>query len=94
MLRVSVGGINNEIISLVIDMAGVCWGYDVKLSGNAKMYNIDLETGEATEYCDMGENLLYAQSGCFDWSTGILWLAAYSSGRFLAYWDCDSPRLL
>jgi len=68
--------------------------YDVKFSGNAILYNIDLETGEATEYCDMGQNLLYAQSGGFDWSTGILWLAAYSSGRFLAYWDFDAQELV
>ena len=87
-------GISDSLVCLAIDMDGVAWAYDVKFSGNAKLYNIDLETGEATEYCDMGENLLYAQSGCFDWSTGILWLAAYSSGPFLAYWDWDAQKLV
>jgi hypothetical protein len=87
-------GISHSLVCLAIDMDGVAWAYDVKFSGNAILYNIDLETGEATEYCDMGENLLYAQSGCFDWSTGILWLAGYSSGPFLAYWDWDAQEIV
>jgi hypothetical protein len=87
-------GINYDIICLVIDMEGVCWGYDVKSSGNAILYNIDLETGEATEYCDMGRNLVYAQDGDIDRDTGILWMAAYSSYGFYAYWDWDSKEIV
>jgi hypothetical protein len=87
-------GINNDIISLVIDMEGVCWAYDVKLSGNSIMYNIDLETGEATYYCDMGQNLLYAQDCAYDGDTGIIWMAAYSSGGFYAYWDWDAQEIV
>jgi hypothetical protein len=87
-------GINNDIISLVIDMDGVCWAYDVKLSGNAIMYNIDLETGEATEYCDMGQNLAFAQDCAIDYDTGIIWMAAYSGGGFYAYWDWDAEEIV
>jgi hypothetical protein len=87
-------GINDDIISLVIDMEGVCWAYDVKLSGNAIMYNIDLETGEATEYCDMGQNLQFAQDCAIDGDTGIIWMAAYSGGGFYAYWDWDVEEIV
>jgi parallel beta-helix repeat protein len=87
-------GISDAIVCLAIDMDGVAWAYDVKFSGNSKLYNVDLETGEATEYCDMGQNLLYSTSGCIDWSTGLLWIAASSSGGWLAYWDWDNQELV
>jgi hypothetical protein len=87
-------GIGDSIICLVIDMEGVAWAYDVKFSGNAILYNIDLETGEATEYCDMGQNLLYAQDGAYDRDTGTIWMAAYSSGGFYAYWDWDAQEIV
>jgi hypothetical protein len=86
--------ISIAIISLAINIDGVAWAYDVKFSGNSKLYNIDLETGEATKYCDMGQNLLFPQSSCIDWSTGLLWLAAFSGGGFLAYWDWDAQELI
>jgi parallel beta-helix repeat protein len=67
-------GISDAIICLVIDSDGVAWGIDVKFSGNSKLYNIDLETGEATEYCDLGMNLLYSTFGHFDYDTNILYI--------------------
>ncbi|MHA2390250.1 MAG: OmpL47-type beta-barrel domain-containing protein [Candidatus Hodarchaeales archaeon] len=85
---------NNHMIAIAFDIDGICYGWDVKFSGNAILYNIDLETGEATEYCDMGQNLLYAQDGAFKYDTAKLFLVAYSSGAFLAYWDWDAEELV
>jgi hypothetical protein len=87
-------GLSDTQISLQINLEGICTTYDVKFSGNAKLSTIDLETGEAIETIDMGENLLYAQDGAYDWETNILWLAAYSSTGFLAYWDDGAEELV
>jgi hypothetical protein len=87
-------GIGDSMIFICIDMDGVCWGYDVKFSGNAKLYSIDLETGEATEMYDMGQNLLYAQDGAYDRDTNTIWMAAYSGGGFYAYWDWDAEEIV
>jgi hypothetical protein len=90
----STGQSSVSMIGMVIDMQGVAWSWDVKFSGNAILYNVDLETGECTEYCDMGQNLLYAQDGDIDYDTGILWMAAYSDGGFYAYWDWHSEEIV
>jgi hypothetical protein len=83
------------MICMVIDNQGVAWAWDVKFSGNSTLYNINLETGECTEYCDMGQNLLYAQDGDIDRDTGIIWMCAYSSGGgFYAYWDWDACEII
>jgi hypothetical protein len=82
------------MIGMVIDMQGVAWSWDVKFSGNAKLYNVDLESGECTEIYDMGQNLLYAQDGDLDRDTGIIWFCAYSGGGFYAYWDWDNEELV
>jgi hypothetical protein len=58
------------------------------------MYNVDLETGECTEYCDMGQNLIYAQDGAYDRHTDTIWMAAYSSGGFFAYWDWVAEEIV
>jgi hypothetical protein len=87
-------GISNAIICLIIDMDGVAWAYDVKFGGDAILYNIDLETGEATEFCSMGRNLVYAQDGDMDRDTGIIWMAAYSSSGFYAYFDWDTEEIV
>jgi hypothetical protein len=87
-------GVSDAMICMFIDMDGVAWSYDVKFSGNAKLYNVDLETGACTEFCDMGQNLLYAQDGAYDRDTETLYLAAYSSGGFYAYWDWDAQEIV
>jgi hypothetical protein len=87
-------GIGQTLIALAINLDGECFAWDVKFSGNAILYSVDLATGEAEDIADMGENLLYAQDGAFDWDTGILWLSAYSSTGFLAYWDFDAEELV
>jgi hypothetical protein len=87
-------GQSSAMICLVIDTQGVAWSYDVKFSANSILYNVDLETGECTEYCDMGQNLLYAQDGDLDYDTGILWMAAYSDSSFYAYWDWDAREIV
>jgi hypothetical protein len=87
-------GVSQTIIAIAINLEGICHGYDVKFGGNAILYTIDLETGESIEEVDMGQNLVYAQDGAYDWETGILWLAAYSSTGFLAYWDADAEELV
>jgi len=75
-------GISTIMIDIACDIDCVCYGWDVLFSGNSKLYTIDLETGDATEYADMGENLCYASSGSFDYETNILYIAAcsYSCG--------------
>jgi hypothetical protein len=89
-------GISQTIISLVIDMEGVAWAYDVKFSGNAKLYNIDLETGKATEVADMGANLCWAQDGAYDRDTNTMYLAAcnYGGSFWFAYWDWDAEEIV
>jgi hypothetical protein len=88
-------GVSNTMIALCIDLDGNAYMYDVLFSGSATLFTVDLETGEATEYADMGQNLLYAQDGCFDRSdSSKLWMAAYSSTGFLAYWDFATDELV
>jgi hypothetical protein len=53
-------GPDNPCIAIAINLEGVCYGWDVKWSGNAILYTIDLETGYAEEVGDMGMNLIYA----------------------------------
>ena len=86
-------GVDNTMIALAIARNGNAYMWDVLFSGNSHLFSVDLETGEATEYADMGENLCYAQDGCFDWETGKLFLTAYSSYGFLAYWDNNAQEL-
>jgi len=87
-------GISTTLVALAINLDGVCYGWDVKFSGNAILYTINLESGEATEVGDIGINLVYAQDGAFDWDNDILYLAGYSSTGFLAYWDFDAEELV
>jgi hypothetical protein len=68
------------MIGITFDMSGVCYGWDVKFSGNAKLYTIDLDSGAATEKYDLGFNLLYAQDGEFNREDGLIYLSAYSGG--------------
>jgi hypothetical protein len=42
----------------------------------------------------MGMNLCYAQDGAFEYDTDKLYLVAYSSNAFLAYWDWDAEELV
>jgi hypothetical protein len=86
-------GIVDTLIALAINFDGVCYAWDVKFSGNAILYTIDLETGEATEVGDMGINLIYAQDGAFDWDADILYLAAYSTTGFLATCNVETGEL-
>jgi len=87
-------GIPNSAICIVIDLDGIAWLWDVLFSGYATLYNVDLESGDCTEYCSIGENLLYAQDGDYDRETGILWFTAYSATGFLAYFDFDAEELV
>jgi len=87
-------GIGDTMIALAINLDGVCYAWDVKFTGDAILYTIDLESGEATEFCSIGESLIYAQDGAFDWDTDILWFTAYSSTGFLAYFDFDAEELV
>ena len=87
-------GIANCMIAIACDIDGVCYGWDVLFSGDSILYTIDLDTGEATEVFSLGENLLYAQDGSFDYTTGTLYLTAYSSAAFLAYVDFDAEELV
>jgi hypothetical protein len=61
-----------------------------------KLWNIDIETGEAYEVGSLGIDLNYAQDGGLDWDTGILWLTAYTVspnyGSYLYYWDWDAEE--
>ena len=68
------GQSGKTMVGLVINLDGVCYAWDVRFSGNAKLYTIDLETGEATEVADMGINLIYAGDGDIDYDTDILYI--------------------
>jgi PKD repeat protein len=81
------------MIALAINLDGVCYAWDVKFSGDAILYTINLETGEATEVASMGESLAYEQDGAFDWDTGILYLAAYYSIGQLMICDVETGEL-
>jgi hypothetical protein len=87
-------GIANCMIAIACNIDGVCYGWDVLFSGDSTLYTIDLDTGEATEVFSLGENLVYAQDGSFDYSTDTLYLTAYSSVAFLAYVDFDAEELV
>jgi len=84
---------SSTMIALAINLEGVCYSWDVLFSGNSTLYKIDLETGEATEVGSMGEPLLYAQDGAFDWDSGILYLAAYYSFGWLATCNLETGEL-
>ena len=81
------------MISLAINLQGLCYVWDALFNGNSTLFTVDLETGEATEIGDMGMNLCYAQDGAFDWDTGILYLSAFSSTGFLATCDVETGEL-
>ena len=81
------------MIALAINLKGVCYAWDVLFSGESTLWTIDLWTGEATEVASMGEPLVYAQDGAFDWDTGILYLAAYYSKGQLKTCDIETGEL-
>jgi hypothetical protein len=83
----SFGLSGKTIIGMAIDLEGRAFIWDVLFSGQSTLWEVDLTSGEATEYASIGQPLVYAQDGAFDWDTGILWFAAYYSYGFLAYWD-------
>ena len=89
-------GIDNysDMIAIAFDMDGICYGWDVKFSGDSYLYKINTGTGEATIVSGMGMNLLYAQDGAFEYDSDMLWLTAYSTTGFLAYWDWDAEELV
>ena len=81
------------MIALAINMEGICYAWNIHYSDNASLYTIDLETGEATEVGSMGEPLVFAQDGAFDWDSGILYLSAYYQSGFLATVDTETGLL-
>jgi hypothetical protein len=82
--------VNNTMIALAISLEGICYAWDVLFTEDATFFTVDLENGNATVVGTMGENLVYAQDGAFDWETGILYLTAYSSNGFLAAVDTET----
>jgi hypothetical protein len=86
-------GIGDSMIGITFDDSGICYGWDVKFSGNSNLYTIDLETGAATVAFDLGTNLLYAQDGEFNRADGLIYLSAYSSNGFLATVNIDTEEL-
>jgi len=81
------------IIAIAINMEGRAFIWNILFSGSSTLWEVDLETGETIEIGSMGQNLCYAQDGAFDWETGILYLAAYSSYGFLATCDIETGEL-
>jgi hypothetical protein len=84
-------GIVNSIIAIAFDIDGICYGWDVKFSGESYLYKINISTGKATIVGGMGYNLVYAQDGSFDYDTDILYLAAYIASPPTGSWllECD-----
>ena len=85
---------NSHMIAIAFDMEGICYGWDVKSSGESYLYKINIGTGEATIVGGMGMYLCYAQDGAFEYDTDILYLVAYSSNAFLAECDEDTGECI
>ena len=89
-----IGPFGNNVeymIGMAFHCDGTLYGWDL---GNDKLWTIDTDTGAATEVASLGVDLNYAQDGAFDWETCILWLTAYSTTGFLAYWDFVAEELV
>jgi hypothetical protein len=85
-------GVSNTIVGIAINSVGVCFAWDVLFSGNSHMFTIDLETGEATEYCDLGMNLIGPSDGHFDFDTDILYITTPDqlyNGTLIGDFGCD-----
>ena len=82
------------IIAIAFDIDGICYGWDVKFSGESYLYKININTGEATILGGMGYNLCYAQDGCFDYTSDTLYLVAYSATGFLLECDEDTGECI
>jgi hypothetical protein len=70
-------GTGQTHIALAFDMSGTCYSWDVKFSGESYIYQVDLETGEATTLFGTGKTLLYAQDGAYLREQELLYLSAY-----------------
>ena len=71
-----------QLMTFAIDLAGNMYGipYALPPSGNAGLYSINKETGEATLIGLTGKSVhIFAQSMTFDYNTGILYWAQASS---------------
>jgi hypothetical protein len=85
-------GINNIMISIMMDEYGNMYGYDVLWGGNSHLYSINKSTGTATPIGDMGHNFCYAQEGKFDKVDNTLYLAAYDIGMGQSYLATCDPE--
>jgi hypothetical protein len=84
-------GIDNvsHMIAIAFDINGICYGWDVKFSGESYLYKVNTSTGEATIVGGMGMTLIYAQDGAFEYDTDILYLVAYTSSMGNCLLECD-----
>ena len=91
-------GTGQTHIALAFDMDGTCYTWDVKFGGESYLYEVDLETGEATVIGGMGVCLLYAQDGCYNRELETLYLSAYLytpvSGGYQATVDIETGEML
>jgi len=75
------GQSGKTMVGLAINKQGVCYAWNVLFSGTSTLFIIDLNSGEADEVGSMGEPLVSAGYGAFDWHTGILYISA--SGKLM-----------
>ena len=68
--------IGSSIISIVFDNNGTCYAWDVKFSGDSFLYEVDKQTGEATQLFSFHKTLCYAQDGDFNRVDGLIYLSA------------------
>jgi hypothetical protein len=68
--------ISSSIIAIAIDSDAKCYAWDVKFSGDSYLYEVDKETGEATQLFSFDKTLCYAQDGDFYRTDGLLYLSA------------------
>jgi len=87
------GQSGKTMIALAINLEGVCYAWDVLWDGESTLFTVDLETGAATEVGSMGETLVYAQDGHFDYRSNVLYLTAYYPQGFLATVDTETGEL-
>jgi hypothetical protein len=84
-------GIDNfsYMIAIAFDFDGICYGWDVKSTGESYLYRINTSTGKAAIVGGMDLTLIYAQDGAFDFVTDTLYLAAYKMFTGGCLLECD-----
>jgi hypothetical protein len=84
-------------IGIACDSEGTMYSWNVKYSGDSYLYEIDKDTGKATQLFSLRKTLTYAQDGDFFKWDDTLYLTAYitypENGGYLCKVDLESEEL-